>query len=296
MVEIKLQDISTNDRSLMLALSDMFKNVADGMYGNLAGPTVGDISVTKPESTIAPEDSPAAGVNPAEVFGRAENPTAAEVFGGNAAGGASVGTPATSAPVAASIPPAPPSAPSAAAATADLDAAGLPWDARIHSSSKEKNKTDGKWRARRGVDAAEVVRVEAELRAVMGNGVPAAPSVDSAPVAVGASSSAAISGPAPSNAGNLPPPPPPPPANGAQAATVAPPPAPATASAVTVTDAPAQISFPQLCGKITAAISNGSLTHARLAEVLAAHKLQGLPTLAAFPHLVGPAANDLGFA
>lgn len=46
-----------------------------------------------------------------------------------------------------------------------LDADGLTWDARIHSSSKEMNK-DGTWRKRRGV-ADELVRsVEAELRGV----------------------------------------------------------------------------------------------------------------------------------
>jgi hypothetical protein len=43
------------------------------------------------------------------------------------------------------------------------DADGFPWDSRIHSSSKEVVK-DGTWRKRRGVDAAMVAQVEAELR------------------------------------------------------------------------------------------------------------------------------------
>lgn len=70
-------------------------------------------------------------------------------------------------------------APSILAATVDLDADGLPWDARIHSSNHEKNKGDQKWRAKRGVDASLVVRVEAELRAVMAHGgtAPALPNV-----------------------------------------------------------------------------------------------------------------------
>lgn len=43
------------------------------------------------------------------------------------------------------------------------DADGLPWDSRIHSSSKEVVK-NGTWRKRRGVDDALVRSVEAELR------------------------------------------------------------------------------------------------------------------------------------
>lgn len=79
--------------------------------------------------------------------------------------------------------PAPLSVPSVAAPTAaattspaggvELDADGLPWDARIHSSSKEKNKSDGRWRAKRGVnDEVMVKRVQAELRAVMAISAP----------------------------------------------------------------------------------------------------------------------------
>lgn len=44
-----------------------------------------------------------------------------------------------------------------------LDAKWIPWDARIHSSSKELNK-DGTWRKRRGIDDALIAQVEAELR------------------------------------------------------------------------------------------------------------------------------------
>jgi hypothetical protein len=62
-----------------------------------------------------------------------------------------------------------PAAPSAVA----LDAEGLPWDARIHSSSKEKVKA-GTWKYRRGVEDAEVATVEAELRQLMAIPAPAA--------------------------------------------------------------------------------------------------------------------------
>lgn len=58
-----------------------------------------------------------------------------------------------------------------------LDAAGLPWDKRIHSSNKGK-KADGTWNKRRGVQEIEIAKVEAELRAIM-----AAQSQVQAPVA-----------------------------------------------------------------------------------------------------------------
>ena len=51
----------------------------------------------------------------------------------------------------------------AAATNADLDAAGLPWDDRIHSSNKKKN-DKGLWWAKRGVTPALKGKVEKELR------------------------------------------------------------------------------------------------------------------------------------
>ena len=45
-----------------------------------------------------------------------------------------------------------------------IDAAGLPWDARIHSTPATITKTSGKWRAKKNVDTALVAQVEAELR------------------------------------------------------------------------------------------------------------------------------------
>jgi hypothetical protein len=54
-----------------------------------------------------------------------------------------------------------------------LDKNGLPWDDRIHAGTKTQNK-DGSWKAKKGVDAALVTSVEAELRARVGNAQPAA--------------------------------------------------------------------------------------------------------------------------
>lgn len=61
--------------------------------------------------------------------------------------------------------------------SAELDANGLPWDKRIHSSSRAKV-ADGTWRMMRGVDAALVATVEAELRAVQAIPVPVMPLVN----------------------------------------------------------------------------------------------------------------------
>jgi hypothetical protein len=45
----------------------------------------------------------------------------------------------------------------------ETDAAGLPWDERIHASTKALN-ADGTWRRRRNIDTTEIARVEAELK------------------------------------------------------------------------------------------------------------------------------------
>lgn len=65
--------------------------------------------------------------------------------------------------------------------TIELDASGLPWDERIHASTKTK-KADGTWTARRGVDKATSQAVEAELRAKFPN-APARAVTPTAPVA-----------------------------------------------------------------------------------------------------------------
>lgn len=77
---------------------------------------------------------------------------------------------------AAVVPPPPPSSDTAAAAFAPqavvpppppaaavLDSRGFPWNADIHSSSKDTNK-DGSWKKKRGVQDAVVTATEAQLR------------------------------------------------------------------------------------------------------------------------------------
>lgn len=101
------------------------------------------------------------------------------------------------------VPPPPPPTdtaiipPPPAVRTLELDAEGLPWDERIHSSSKDKNKS-GSWKVKRGMsDSPTFATVVAELRQTFPApaGAPAAP----APV------------PPPPAADAAPPPPPPPP-------------------------------------------------------------------------------------
>ena len=58
---------------------------------------------------------------------------------------------------------APPPPPTASTDSAELDANGLPWDMRIHASTKTKMK-DGKWKYRRGLAGNVRQDVEAELK------------------------------------------------------------------------------------------------------------------------------------
>lgn len=77
------------------------------------------------------------------------------------------------------------------AAAPELDSKGLPWDERIHASTKTTT-ADGTWKFKRGVDKALVVQVANELRAATGAVTPPPPP------------------PAPTETVAAPPPPPPP--------------------------------------------------------------------------------------
>lgn len=99
--------------------------------------------------------------------------------------------PAVPAPMPAPVAVAPsaPAAPMTPANDVELDSKGLPWDERIHASTKTKV-ADGTWKAKRGInDPALVARVEAELRARIAAPAPAAehaPAMDAAAVFGGA--------------------------------------------------------------------------------------------------------------
>ena len=64
--------------------------------------------------------------------------------------------------------------------TGQVDSEGLPWDARIHSSSKSKT-GNGVWKAKRGRSDAEYAAVKAELLGSQ-TPAPAAPVLMTAPV------------------------------------------------------------------------------------------------------------------
>lgn len=75
--------------------------------------------------------------------------------------------------VPAAVAPSAPAAPSTSAGGVELDSTGLPWDGRIHASTKSKTKA-GAWVAKRGInDDTLVHRIEQELRAQVGVVAPA---------------------------------------------------------------------------------------------------------------------------
>lgn len=60
------------------------------------------------------------------------------------------------------------------ATNVELDSEGLPWDGRIHSSSKKTLVENGRWKLIRGVDKDLVEAVKAELRAALSAPAPVA--------------------------------------------------------------------------------------------------------------------------
>jgi hypothetical protein len=181
-------------------------------------------------------------------------------------------------------PPVAPTVPSPATANlAELDKDGLPWNAEIHASTKQKN-ADGRWRQRRNLAPEVLERVTAELRALMAvpaaSAVPLPPVVPTSPLTPAApamvpaptgSVPLATTAPVPATvgdaAGNVPPVP----LTSAPATvpTPTPPVPPAPIAAVPTAPATgAPVSFPDLMSKITGAVTARTLTEAKVHEVL----------------------------
>lgn len=136
----------------------------------------------------------------------------------------------------------------------ELDSAGLPWDERIHASTKTKI-ANGQWKSKRGLnDPAFVKRVEDELRGVASAPTPPAAPVPSVPAA--------------------------PPAPVSEAAAVFAPPA-----APTVT-------FEQFMGRLTYAMSAG-LGMADVQAACAAHGLASVVDLQKEPAKITPVIDAL---
>ncbi len=199
-------------------------------------------------------------------------PTAAAVFGAGKSVNFTAGVdPSQTAPVdttATTLIPTPPSVPlppvvhteSAAslavlptippAASVEVDARGLPWDARIHSREKTKI-SNGNWKNKRGVEPDMLAAIEAELSKIMAIPEPP-PLAPAAPVT-------------------------PPPA-------IVPPP-----SAVTPTATPASLSsgtFPALMQKLTSAIAAKTLTNDQALVIAKQHGFESLPGLISRPDLI----------
>lgn len=131
------------------------------------------------EAEEVTEDKPAADPTPEKAFGGIlENykPESAKI----SETGPHLVIPPPPPAVAAAPPPPPPPIPNPASPTvppsggATLDKEGLPWDERIHASSRGLN-ADGTWRKKRGVTSDQVKSVEDQLRHIQSIPSPVTP-------------------------------------------------------------------------------------------------------------------------
>ena len=165
------------------------------------------------------------------------------------------------------------------AAGVDLDAKGFPWDNRIHAGTKRKN-ADGSWTAKRGVDPALVVQVEAELRQVMGapssplvaSTVPSAPTP---PLATAAPVTVSL------------------PTASVSPAVVPPPPAPVPAAPGAEVGQDPRAQFVALIGRASAAIQAGKVTQEEINQACQAVGVPALPLLANRLDLVATVAASI---
>lgn len=240
------------------------------VFANLARHLLGD------SGAISYVDRPDVGAIPLALAAQpvATPSPAALVFGGASAPAVppvpSLPSAAT-APTAAPVPPTPPAPPAPGSAGPQVDSRGLPWDGRIHASTKAFLK-DGTWRQKRDTDPALVTQVEAELRQVMGLPAPATAAVPPAPVVNSVFAAGAA-------AAGLPPPVLVPPAPAPVAAV---PPAPPAANPAPAGD-PA--TFADLMLWLTPHMPH-KLTPEQLNGTLSANGLPGLPGLMHRPDLV----------
>jgi len=141
---------------------------------------------------------------------------------------------------------------------ASLDKEGIPWDGRIHMSTKNRT-VENVWKRKRNVPDEEYARVVAELR--VSQMAPAAP------VAV----------------------PPPPPAPVAPAAPVAmPPPPPPPAPAAT------GVTFPEFMTHVTAGVTSQRFTREDITEACVKCGVANLPGLINRPDLIPAVSRELG--
>lgn len=205
------KDVLHQARAVVATLHHLFGHaVLPQPQPSFANEIISDPTVI---STLAPVPAPDGYPTPAE-------PTAADAFG---ATDDDDGAPATD------VDP------------GQRDKNGLPWDERIHASTKAMN-ADGTWRNRRNLDKAILASVTAEL--------------EKANTARTMEAATGLVPPPPPPAGATPPPPPPP-ASAPAATAPAPSPVPVVPGASST--APA-VSFPAIMIKITAAQRENKIT------------------------------------
>lgn len=142
-------------------------------------PTLGELNEsikpdpTKPALEVAPGATVVIGDGSGEPLPPVTDPDTKTIFGDAPAEPLAASAPADGeAPAAPTTTTAIP--PTTGAASVEVDSRGLPHDARIYTGKKTKLVKTGEWKRKRGVDEALVIKIEAELRAAMGQ-QPAAP-------------------------------------------------------------------------------------------------------------------------
>jgi len=156
----------------------------------------------------------------------------------------------------------------------ELDASGLPWDARIHAGSKAKLQ-DGTWRKKRGVDDEDYNRVIEELKSLM-----AAPVRMLKPVGDGVSDDTAA--PQEQQGATIVPPPPPPPVQ-----------SPEVAGIVTTELGQAPDTFPAFLKAVTMKVQAKELTIEQVNSALKPHGVANLQLLGGRPDLIPQIWADL---
>lgn len=185
---------------------------------------------------------------------------------------------AASTPAAVSPPLSPP-------AGVELDSDGLPWDARIHASTKTKVQSNGTWKKIRKVEPELVKQVEAELRQVMAAPVPETPGM-AAPVTVDGpvTTDPAAAFAAQQPAADVPPPPgadvPPPPADNVPPPPASDPPAADPAPAADLTE------FARIMKVVAAKQTAGTATPEIVNQIVKQLGLTGVRDFAKRPDLI----------
>lgn len=270
------------------ALAALLSTLHPGLeFGDRVTVTVGEVSMTGPAAEILggsndPNEAFADGHDPAKAF--AMPPEAGAPFVPVATvteAGGSTPVP-TSAPATVAATPSPePAAPPANPGGLDLDAEGLPWDARIHATVEGgggKKTGEGKWRAKRNVPADLRAQVVAELKAALAAPAPAATPVAPPPPAPAPVAEApAPVPPAPAPVAEAPPPPPAPVTSATPPAPPAPAPSTAAPAAPSSGGGPAE--FARIMRKVTEAQTAGKITAEHTTAAVQACGLQQLRDL-----------------